>query len=118
MTAQEIVEARAKCKTDPVFLADQLGYDITESPHRAMFDALASGKKKRLVLWPRGTFKTSCVVVYLVQRILQNPDIRILIMQATLKLTKGWLAEIKTHFNGQNNKSKLPEIFRSFAVRI
>jgi predicted phage terminase large subunit-like protein len=109
-------EARKQCLEDPIFLAEQLGYDITEVPHRELFNALQSGKKKRLVLWPRGHYKTSAVVVFLVQCILRNPDIRILVMQATLTLTKGWVSEIKSHFDGTNRKSALPELFPKYCA--
>jgi hypothetical protein len=48
-------EARELCKTDPIFLGRALGYDILENPHREMFDAMASPKLKKLVLWPAVT---------------------------------------------------------------
>lgn len=35
-------------------------------------------------------------------------------MQASLKLTKGWLLEIRSHFDGKNEKSRLPELFPEF----
>jgi hypothetical protein len=114
VTAQEIVEARAKCKSDPIFLAQALGYDLCEDPHRAFFDALHSQAKNKMCLWPRGHFKTSGVCVEAVQRILNDPDIRILAMQATIKLTKGWVSEIRSHFDGRNPKSRLPELFPEF----
>jgi hypothetical protein len=91
-----------------------LGYDMCEDVHRAFFDVLqGKGKKKKLCLWPRGHFKTSCVVVEAVRRILCDPDIRILAMQATIKLTKGWVHEIRSHF-GRNPLSRLPELFPEF----
>ncbi len=107
-------EAREKCLNDPVFLAGVLGYDIEENPHRALFDALLSGKSKKLVLWPRGHFKTSAVCVYIVLQILKDPDIRIAVMQSSLKNTKLWLKEIRSHFDGTNSKSKLPALFPDF----
>lgn len=82
--------------------------------HTEMFADLNSGKKNTILLWPRGCFKTSAVVVELVRRILNDPDIRILAMQATLKLTKGWVAEMASHFNGKNANSKLPKLFPEF----
>ena len=64
--------------------------------------------------WPRGHFKTSAVVVDIVQAILNDPDLRLLIMQATLKLTKGWLKEIRSHFDGSNPKSRLLQLAPEF----
>ena len=34
--------------------------------------------KKRMILWPRGTFKTSAVIVAIVMLVLNYPDISIL----------------------------------------
>jgi predicted phage terminase large subunit-like protein len=107
-------EARQKCLDDIVFLAEVLGYDLCEDPHREMFNALQSDDLSALILWPRGHFKTSAVAVYAVWRILKNPEIRISALQATLKLTKGWVAEMASHFNGKNPKSRLPALFPEF----
>lgn len=107
-------EARQRALTDAIYLGELLGYDVQEDVHRELFESLKSGKDKRLILWPRGHFKTSCVVIELVRRILNDPNIRILVMQATLKLTKGWVKEIRSHFDGTNPKSKLPVLFPEF----
>jgi hypothetical protein len=107
-------QAQEKCKTDPIFLGQVLGYDMCEDVHRAFFDVLQGKAKKKLCLWPRGHFKTSCVVVECVRRILCEPDLRVLAMQATLKLTKGWVSEIRSHFDGRNANSRLPELFDTF----
>lgn len=107
-------EAREKCLTDAIYLGRQLGYDVEENPHGELFQALDSSRDKKLVLWPRGHFKTSCIVIRIVQEILKDPDVRILVMQATLKLTKGWVREIRSHFDGSNQKSRLPELFPEF----
>jgi hypothetical protein len=87
---------------------------MCEDVHRAFFDVLQGKAKKKLCLWPRGHFKTSCVVVECVRRILREPDLRVLAMQATLKLTKGWVSEIRSHFDGRNANSRLPELFPEF----
>lgn len=107
-------EARQKAKTDAVYLSELLGYDLQEDVHTDLMGALKSPHDKRLILWPRGHFKTSAVVVELVRRILNDPNIRILVMQATLKLTRGWVKEIRSHFDGTNSKSRLPELFPEF----
>jgi len=66
--------------------------------------------KDDLLLWPRGHYKTTARVVQAIQFILNFPDIRIVLMQGTKKLTKGLLAEIKSHFF-DNPKSRLLEFF-------
>lgn len=110
-------EARHLCKTNRMFLGKILGYDFQEDVHPDMFDALARGEaKNRLILWPRGHFKTTCVTVDVVANVLTNPDARILTMQGNLKLSKGWLSEIRSHFGGKNTKSRLLELFPEFEI--
>lgn len=118
---------------DPMKLSEALGYDFHMIEHGAelvrsvgpailpidpaspsseaipLFDL--PGAKNRLVLWSRGHFKTSAVVLYIVNLILAYPDIRILLMQATAKNTRGLLREIKSHFDGSNNRSTLAKDF-------
>lgn len=122
---RELADKREQARRDPFFLGALLGYDFQPDVHTDLFDALPAGDRKkaffyvsanknRLILWPRGHYKTSAVVVRIVQLILNYPDIRILIMQANLKLTKGWLLEIRSHFDGKNEKSRLPDLFPEF----
>lgn len=121
-TAQELLDDQKRAKVDAFFLADVLGYDFQPDVHTELFEQFVIPKpgaaltdfspdKKKLILWPRGHFKTSATVVTIVQIILNMPDVRIMLMSATVKLTKGWLAEIKSHFNGKNPKSGLLELF-------
>jgi len=111
-------QQRNKAKFDPLYLSELLGYDfhivnhglellrsvgpdLTESDKLGEPNPLLelSDMKNRMVLWSRGHFKTSAVVLKIVQLILAYPDIRILLMQATVKNTKGLLREVKSHFN-------------------
>jgi predicted phage terminase large subunit-like protein len=122
-----------KAKLDPMYLSEILGYDFHLVPHGAdLVDSVGpkvvesdkagemvplfelDGKKNRLVLWARGHFKTSAVVLKIVQLILCYPDIRILLMQGTVKNSRGLLREVKSHFDGQNQRSKLPTLFPKF----
>lgn len=126
-------QQRNKCKFDPLYLSEMLGYEFHRIDHgldilRAVApDVIESEKlgeavqlfeldtlKNRLVLWSRGHYKTTAVVVRIVQLVLCFPDIRILLMQATAKNSRGLLREIKSHFNGQNQMSKLPTLFPEF----
>jgi predicted phage terminase large subunit-like protein len=109
-----------------LFLAcDVLGYDFTADTHQELFDQYPAfdGNKPWadqfpqgdvLILWPRGHFKSTAVVVLAIQAILCNPDIRILLMQGTIKVTKGLLKEIASHFDGSHSRSKLSELFSEF----
>lgn len=121
-TPEDLVADRAKARTDPFFLAEVLGYDFQPDVHKELFEqfvipqpgvALAdfAKTKNRLILWPRGHFKTSATVVAIVQIILNMPDVRILVMSATTKLTMNWVKEIRSHFNGKNPKSGLLNLF-------
>src|SRR3990172_12020194 len=69
------------------FNRDVLGWpDIYESLHRDVCDFVQNnvGKKKLLILLPRGTFKSSIVTVgYTLWRIVNNPNDRVLIANAT-----------------------------------
>lgn len=122
---KEWVEARKRALTDRIFLANEvLGYDFTEETHRELFDTYPQflpveekpwadqfNGKDVLILWARGHFKSTAVVVLCVQAILCNPDIRILLMQGTIKVTKGLLKEILSHFDGTHSRSKLSYYF-------
>lgn len=127
-------EARHKCKTDLLYLGKCLGYDFQPDVHQPLFDLLLKFKdgaalrdlseiKNKLILWPRGHFKSSVMACFIVQLILNYPDIRVLIMQGNLKLTKKWLKEIKSHFltpssKGANTKSLLPTLFPEFCAPV
>jgi hypothetical protein len=119
---------RERARNRPhVFGGEVLGYDFTVETHQELFDSYPAFKEVDvqpwaeqftdgdvLILWPRGHFKSTAVVVLAVQAILCNPDIRILLMQGTIKVTKGLLAEIRSHFDGSHSRSKLSKLFPEF----
>jgi phage terminase large subunit-like protein len=126
-------QQRNKAKFDLLYLSELLGYNFHEVEHGAELLAVMGphiqeseklgdpvplfdleGKKNRLVLWPRGHYKSSAAALKIVQLILCYPDIRILVMQGTVKNTRGFLREIKSHFDGNNQMSKLPTLFPEF----
>ena len=81
--------------------------DMEEQPHREMCDLVQygwktpdnpGGKNKKLILEPRGSFKSSVVTVgYSLYNIVLNPDIRILIASEKLSNAQKFLGEIKGH---------------------
>lgn len=117
---------RERARKDRMFLAcEVLGYDFTPETHQELFDQYPSFDDQKpwaeqftngdvLILWPRGHFKSTAVVVLVIQAILCNPDIRILLMQGSLKVTKGLVAEIRSHFDGTHSRSKFRELFPEF----
>lgn len=124
-SAQEKLDLQDKCKTDKLFLSQQLGYDFQEDVHSDLFANYLqitpgknlfeqSTKKDRMVLWSRGTYKTTSIVVEIIQLILNFPDIRILLMQDTVKNAMVLLDEVRKHFDGTYHKSNLSEIFPEF----
>jgi hypothetical protein len=112
---------RDRAKRDGLFLGTfVLGYDFQPDVHGELFNYKLDPSlplydqpivKDELILWPRGHYKTTARVVQAIQFILNFPDIRIVLMQGTKKLSEGLLAEIKSHFSGDNVTSRLIEFF-------
>jgi hypothetical protein len=121
-----LAKLRARAKSDKLWLSQHvLGYDFCESVHQELFDTFINYDPsvswaeqdeitKRLTLWSRGHFKTSAVVVDIIQCILNFPDARVLIMQGSLKTTKNLLKEIASHFLGRSPRSRLTELFPDY----
>lgn len=118
-------EIRQLCLTDKQVLSEVLGYDFVPAVHAPLWKqffqydnkkpwAQQSDIAKILILWPRGHYKTTAVVVDIIQAILNFPDIRILIMRGSIQITRAWLKEIKAHFIGRNPFSHLVDYFPEF----
>ncbi len=83
---------------------------VTEETHRVLcdffvkkddsrpFDEQDNEFKTRMVLYPRGSFKSTTDVSDCVQWILNFPDIRILYLTATDPMAEGFVDETKGHF--------------------
>jgi predicted phage terminase large subunit-like protein len=115
-------ELQQLVRENKLALAEVLGYDFQIMPHAELFGLYLKydkdtplltldSVKKRLVLWPRGHYKTSSIVVEIVQLLLNYPNARILLMQSTVKNTKALLKEVKSHFDGTNPRSNLGRLF-------
>jgi hypothetical protein len=105
------ISVRERGMFDAMFLATKiLGWDFQPTPHAKLFSEflqitpgtllfnLDKLVKKRMILWPRGVFKTTAAAVVAVQLIINYPDIRILIMEGSVQLAKRQLARIKKIF--------------------
>jgi hypothetical protein len=124
--AQKRVEERARAKRDDFFLANEvLGYDFVPEVHAELFACFPrydaekswveqSEQKDYMVLWSRGHYKTTAVVVQAIKIILNFPNIRILLMQGSVQVTQTLLAQISSHFSGQAFGSRLQELFPEF----
>src|SRR6266478_3720412 len=116
---------RERAETDRMYLANEiLGYDFRPETHQPLFDQYPPfikgqpwqlAERDVLILWARGHFKTTAVMVVLViQAIIVFPDITILIMQGNIKNTQERLKEIASHFLGDAQGSRFIEIFPEF----
>jgi predicted phage terminase large subunit-like protein len=118
--------ARHRARTDLFWLAKEvLGYkDLNERVHRPICDLFVKkdskrplpeqdALKKRLLLDPRGHFKTTLDECDVVQWLLNFPDIRVNVMTGTLELAKRMIGNLKRHF--QEN-DKMRTLFPEYCV--
>ena len=94
-----------KIKNNFAYLVYILGYRDLGGFHRLELERIAakshleSHPVRRLWLWSRGFFKTSLITeAHSIYLILNNPDIRILIVSYSLEVAKKPLGAIRNHF--------------------
>ena len=93
-------ELKELCENDLYFLTKNiLEYsELEEQPHLEVCQFLEGPENKKLLLLPRGTFKTSIgTIARSIQILLKNPNARILIFSETYSQSKAFLSEIKQH---------------------
>lgn len=109
------------------FVRDCLGHDRNESLgwgslSREHFDLCQvlqrlpcwGGKHFKLVMMPRFSLKSCiCTVAFSLWRIVQNPNLRILIYSESATRAQGFLDGIKSHILGKAGNSKFREVFGS-----
>jgi len=94
---------RRKYANDPFgFARDVLDYtSFKDYPHGELFKFLSQSifkpKNGKMVLMPRGSFKTICVHALLVHKILYNPNIRILYFGSTWGKSVLSVSTVKAH---------------------
>ncbi len=78
---------------------DLLGYsDISRATHKPIVDVLEDPTKRKLIVVPRGCFKSSLgVISYSICRLIRNPNERILIDSEVYTNSKNFMREIKAH---------------------
>lgn len=114
--AQEklLIEAQRELYRSSLYLTAKhlLGYsDITHQTHDEPIAVLESDAKRKLVVLPRGTFKTSvAVVAYAIWRILRNPNLRICIDSELFTNSKKTLREIAMHLTS----NRMTDLFGDF----
>jgi hypothetical protein len=106
-----------------------LGMDFQDNPHTLLFRRFVQKRpgenlvfsdlenltKKMMILWPRGLFKTSSVIVDMVQTILNYPNIRICFLTGGDQLAKRQLARLKRVFEKPTKRFKF--LFPEFCLQ-
>ena len=106
-----------------------LGMDFQDDPHSQLFSQFVQKKPgsnlvlsdldrastKRMILWPRGLFKTSSVIVDIVQTILNYPNVRICFLTGGDQLAKRQLARVKRVFERPTKRFKW--LFPEFCLK-
>lgn len=88
-----------------------LGYSqVNWHTHGRMVKALEDDTKRKLIVMPRGTFKTSvAAVAYPIWLLFRNPNLRILIDSEIYGNSKNTLREIKLHLESERITSVFGE---------
>ena len=106
-----------------------LGMDFQNDPHSQLFSRFLQKRpgeglvlsdldvltKKRMILWSRGLFKTSAIVVDIVQTILNYPNVRICFLTGGDQLAKRQLARVKRVFERPTDRFKF--LFPEFCLK-
>lgn len=99
---------------------DILGYsDLDPGLHHELCMALQAQAERKLILLPRGHFKTTlCTVSYPIWRVVKDPNIRIALVSATQTNAIAFLREIKGQLLGNKDlRVTFPQIVPSSGQR-
>jgi predicted phage terminase large subunit-like protein len=119
---------RYRCQTDLFFLAKEiLGKDLTERTHRPVIDwfvkkdpsktiAQQSRIKERLLLYPRGSYKSTLNICDCVQWIICFPDVRILVLTGADDLASAFVDELKDYFTLDREPTVFQELFPELCI--
>lgn len=85
------------------FARDFLGYkDLDHAVHDQFIKVFESRSPRKLVVMPRGTFKSTLgSVAYPIWSLLRDPNLTILLDSELYSNSKNFLREIKTHFESE-----------------
>lgn len=99
--SKQDIEIKARGYESTYFLTKYiLGYNkLTVKCHKSLCDFIDKTDTDILDLEPRDHFKTTCISVgYVMRMILNNPDIKILLNHKIMKKSKEILGEVKSNF--------------------
>lgn len=100
------------------------GFFVAKDPSYPTFKQFAAkyiDKKRRLLLVPRGGFKSSMDMADCVQWIICYPEITILVLTGILDLAKDFVGEIKSHFELEDADDTYADLFltkKNFKARL
>lgn len=80
--------------------------ELSPTAHAGTIDALESDTKRKLIVLPRGCFKSSLgSVAYPMWRLEKDPNLRIMIDSELYSNSKNFLREIKAHYLSDNYRN-------------
>jgi predicted phage terminase large subunit-like protein len=104
-------EAARKGRDDLYYLTKYiLGYDkLKPNPHCELTEFMNnSGKRTKLILMPRGSFKSTIISVgYTIQSLIRDPNKTVLVSSETQSNAGNWISEIRSHFEGNERFKRL-----------
>lgn len=105
-TASQIEELRNLTKKSLYVVCTQfLGFEDWDVVHDDVEKLMMRPSRQKALLLPRGHLKSSIVTVgYVIRRILENPNIRVLIANQVWDMARKFLGEIKGHLEGSKLK--------------
>lgn len=112
---QKIAAIQHAAKTDLKFLCKDIlkMAQWEDSLHNDLAQFLEKSGSRKLILMPRGHLKSSIVTVgWAIQQLLKNPNLRILITNATWNKSREFLNQISSYLTD----SALPQIFGPFQI--
>lgn len=80
-----------------------------DGPHREMVDFLDRPTLAKHLEAPRGSYKTSLLHAYVIRRVLQDPNVRVLYVMDTFDHAKKNISKLNEYFSNENGK--LVELF-------
>lgn len=111
--SQEALQIKQACESSLYYLCTSvLGFKDWDIIHDDVEVFLARKSSQKALLLPRNHLKTSIVTIgHVIKRILQNPNIRILIVNQVWDKARDMLFQIKDFLD---TKSELPKLYGNF----
>ena len=111
---EKLLQVREACKENLKFLCKEFLHmsDWDDKVHSELAEQLKRPTDKKLILMPRGHFKSSVVTIgYAIQCLLKDPNIRILITNARWELSADFLDQIKDYLLNSDLKAFFGEFY-------